>query len=142
MKKGTKYLYLLLAAGGMGLLWLGKFVFTTEAQKALSGSCFGLGAAALALGLGNFIIVLVLPVQLRDEQERKKLVAVNDERNVRRREKVGAKTNQIMVYVLSALVLALGFMNADLVVILMVAALFLVEIILVIGLTQYYSQRM
>jgi uncharacterized membrane protein len=74
------------------------------------------------------------------EITRRKNIEVNDERNIRIKEKVGAKINQIMIYVLSAVVLAFGFMHVNIAAILMIASLFILELILAIFLTDHYSK--
>ena len=142
MKKNNLYLYLLMAAAGAGLFCIGEFVLVAENLKAVSGSCIGLGAALFCLGVGNFIGKIIISKSENPEILRKKDIAVNDERNTRIREKVGAKINQIVLYALSLLVLALGFMGVDVKIILMVSSIFVLELVLAIGLTNHYSKLM
>jgi hypothetical protein len=142
MKKNKAYLYLVMAVFGAGLFCLGEFVLTAENLKSVSGSCIGLGAAVFCLGVGNFIAKISISKTENQEILRKKAIAVNDERNTRIREKVGAKINQIVVYALSVLVLALGFMGVDVKVILMVSSIFVLELVLAVGLTDHYSKLM
>lgn len=47
-----------------------------------------------------------------EDMKRRIAIEVNDERNIRLKEKVGAKINQVVIYLLSIIVLALGFMRA------------------------------
>ncbi|ORX22435.1 hypothetical protein BVF91_11805 [Thermoanaerobacterium sp. PSU-2] len=69
-------------------------------------------------------------------------IEVNDERNTRIREKVGYMTSKIMNYVILVLVMALGFMNVNKMVLIMVASLLLIELALVIFFSNYFSKRM
>lgn len=78
----------------------------------------------------------------REKTNRLKEIEVNDERNTRIREKTGYMTSKIMNYLISALVLALGFMSVDVTIIIMVASLLLAELILVVAFSNYYSKIM
>ncbi len=131
----------LAAAGAIGV-FLGGFVLTQPAQKSISGFCIGLGAAAFCLGIGKCIDLLLRSKTESAEITHRKNIEVNDERNVRIREKVGAKINRIVLSVLSLMILALGFMGADLVIILMLAGVLVLELILAIVLTNYYEKQM
>lgn len=142
MKKNKDYLYLAMAVFGAGLFCIGEFILVEENLKAASGSCIGLGAAIFCLGVGNFIAKRIISKTENEDVLHKKDIAVNDERNTRIREKVGAKINQIVLYALSLLVLALGFMGVDVKVILMVSSIFVLELALAIGLTDHYSKLM
>jgi hypothetical protein len=133
---------ILMTLAGAALLVLGKTVFAAESVKQIAGMCFGLGAALFALGLGALIGKVVTEKTITPEIARQKEIDVNDERNVRIRERVGARINQIMIYLLSALVLILGFMGADLWIILAVTSLFVIELVLAIVLTDHYSKEM
>jgi len=141
MNKKNLWLFALLAVAGAISLSLANLVFVSPSVKQLSGFCNGIGAAAFCLGIGNFVGAIITSKTETPEALRRKNIEVNDERNTRIREKVGAKINQIMIYVLSALVLALGFMGAELYIILLIAALFVLELILAIVLTDYYSKQ-
>ncbi|QQZ59444.1 hypothetical protein JI735_22695 [Paenibacillus sonchi] len=55
---------------------------------------------------------------------------------------MGSTINRVLVYALSILVLALGFMGAGITIILMVSSLLLLELVLAIGLSNYYTKRM
>jgi len=132
----------MLTAVGVMVFYLGGFVLIDEELKAVSGLCIGLGAAIFCLGLGNFIGALIISKTETEEILRRKNIEVNDERNTRIREKVGAKINQVVIYALSVIVLAMGFMRINIIAIVMVAAIFLLELVLAIALTNYYSQKM
>lgn len=131
----------LMALAGAALLILGKTVFTADAVKQIAGMCFGLGAALFALGIGALAGKIVTDKVVTPDIARQKEIDVNDERNVRIRERVGARTNQIIFYLLCALVLFYGFMGVELWIILSIAALFVVELVLVIVLTNRYSKE-
>ena len=141
MKK-AKWYYLILAVAGFTALCLGKFVLSGEDVKQISGFCIGLGAAAFVLGIGNFIGGIVIAKTGTEETLRQKNIEVNDERNTRIREKVGAKINQIMVYTFNVIILLLAFMGADLWILFMMIALIMAQLVLAVALTQYYSKRM
>lgn len=142
MKKSKIWLYLLMAVIGALLFYIGGFVLIEEKLKMISGLCIGLGAAVFCLGIGNFISALIISKTENEEFTRKKNIEVNDERNTRIREKVGAKINQVVIYALSVIVLAMGFMQINIIAIIMVASIFLLELVLAIVLSNYYSKRM
>ncbi|HZK72141.1 MAG TPA: hypothetical protein VFD03_11610 [Clostridia bacterium] len=142
MKKNKIWLYLLLAIVGAVSFYVGGFVLVEEKLKMVSGLCIGLGSAIFCLGIGNFIGALIISKTENEEFLHKKNIEVNDERNTRIREKVGAKINQIVVYALSLIVLAMGFMQINIIAIIMVASIFLLELVLAIVLSNYYSKRM
>lgn len=132
--------YMALAALGAILIAAGTFVLIDEGEGAVSGLCYGIGAAALSLGLGTTAVRLLI----HDDSDiiRRKAIEVNDERNVRLREKVGSKTNRFLVYAISAAIVILSMMGADVSIILIVSSLLAMELVLVISLTHYYSGRM
>ncbi|MNC13103.1 hypothetical protein D3C75_608360 [compost metagenome] len=140
MRRSGLWLYGSVAVMGAVALYIGGIVLTGEGM--ISGLCIGLGAAAFCMGIGNFISSLLISKPQADEFARRKAVEVKDERNIRLREKVGSTINKVLVYALSILVLALGFMGAGITVILMVSSLLLLELVLAIGLSNYYTRRM
>jgi len=142
MKKNKIWLYAILSALGAISVYIGGFVLVDEKIKMLSGLCIGLGSAVFCLGIGNFIGALIISKAENEEMTRRKKIEVNDERNTRIREKVGAKINQIVVYVITALVLTFGFMGIDVIIIIMISSLLLLELVLAIVLTNYYSKMM
>ena len=142
MKKYKIRLFLLMAVVGALSFYVGGFILTGNRFKSVSGLCIGLGAAVFSLGIGRFISALIVSKTESEDFVRKKRIEVNDERNTRIREKVGAKTNQVVVYALSIIILAMGFMQVNILVILMVASLLLLEAVLAISLSNYYSKRM
>ncbi len=142
MKKNKIWLYALISAIGAISLYIGGFVLIEEKVKMISGLCIGLGSAVFCLGIGNFIGALIISETENEEMTRRKNIEVNDERNTRIREKVGAKINQIVIYVITLIVLALGFMGVDVVVIIMISSVLLLELVLAIILSNYYSKIM
>lgn len=142
MKKNKIWLYLLMTVIGALSLYFGALVLVEEKLKMISGLCMGLGSAIFCLGIGNLIGALIISKTENEEITRKKNIEVNDERNTRIREKVGARINQVVIYALSVIVLAMGFMQIDIIAIIMVASVFLLELVLAIVLTSYYSKKM
>jgi len=142
MKKNRIWLYVLLSAIGAISVYIGGFILVEEKLKMLSGLCIGLGSAVFCLGIGNFIGTLIISKTENEEMTHRKNIEVNDERNMRIREKVGAKINQIVIYVISVIVLALGFMGVDVVIIIMISSVLLLELVLAIVLSNYYSKKM
>ena len=133
---------MLLSAAGGASFYLGGFVLNGEKLKSISGLMIGLGAAVFCLGIGNLIGAFIMSKAENEQITRRKNIVVNDERNIRIREKVGAKINKITIYFLSAVVLALGFMGADVIFIIMISSVFVLELVLAIVLTDYYSKKM
>ena len=127
---------------GIALLCLGAFVFTGPENKAVSGSCIGLGTAMFCLGIGNLISTLLVSKTKDEEMRRWKAIEVRDERNTRIREMAGAKANQITLYYVSFVVIALGFMGESLRIILIVSSVLVLQLVLAIALTNYYVKRM
>jgi uncharacterized membrane protein len=138
---GKKVLAAAAAILGVACVLLGIFVFTGEEQKSISGLCIGVGAAAGALGLGNLILLISVPQAVREEQLRMQQIEVNDERNIRIREKAGAMANRVVFYALCAAMLVLGMLG-DLQAVLMLAGVLVLEAVLVIILTNRYSKQM
>ena len=142
MKKNRIWLHLLMTVIGALSFYIGGFVLVEEKLKMISSLCIGLGAAEFCIGIGNFIGAVIISKTENEEFTRKKNIEVNDERNTRIREKVGAKINQVVIYALSVIVLAMGFMQINIIAIIMVASIFLLELVLAIVLSNYYSKRM
>lgn len=142
MKRNRIRLYLLMVVIGALSFYYGEFILIDEKIKMISGLCIGLGAAIFCLGIGNFIGALIISKTENDELTRRKNIEVNDERNTRIREKVGAKINQIVVYALSVIVLIMGFMQINIIAIIMIASVLLLELVLAITLSNYYSKKM
>ncbi|NLJ31020.1 MAG: hypothetical protein GX424_05385 [Clostridiales bacterium] len=127
---------------GAILVYLGGFILVEEKFKMFASLCIGLGAALFCIGIGRFTGGLIQSKTETGKIARVKNIEENDERNIRIREKVGAKINQVVLYALSVIVLAFGFMKINITAILMVASVFVLELVLAIALSSYYSKRM
>lgn len=142
MKRNKIVLYLLMILVGGISFYFGEFVLRAENVKMISSLCIGLGAAVFCLGIGNLIGAVIISKTENEEITRQEKIELNDERNIRIREKVGAKINQVVIYALCIIALAMGFMQVDIVAIVMVVAVLFLELILAITLSNYYSKRM
>ncbi|MCE1253593.1 MAG: hypothetical protein LWX83_08610 [Anaerolineae bacterium] len=137
-----KVLFLIEAVLGFVLLFIGFFVVNSEALKMLSGLCIGLGAALAALGTGQLLQALLIPAFEMERLKKQKEIEVNDERNIRIKEKTGYRVAKIMNYVLSLYILVLGFMGAGLPMILLAVSLLVIEFVLVIYFSNYYARSL
>ncbi len=126
---------------GISCFLLAGLVFRGTGMEAWFGLCIGIGAAALALCIGETIRVVVQPASQRAEIDRKKEIEVNDERNVRIREKTGSMVAKTMIYVLSAFIIVLAVLQVDVVIILLAVGLLAVELILFVSFANYYSKK-
>lgn len=142
MTNKGRLLFVFMSIAGLILLLSGGFVFTAEEFKMVSGLCIGFGSAVLVVGIGNFLRSFMVSAMEDKKIKQLKEIEINDERNIRIREKTGYMVSKIMNYVICVLVLALGFMNIDKIVIIMVASLLLIEFVLAIIFSNYYSKRM
>lgn len=144
MNKKKIWINLALAIIAAAAIYVGGFVLDSDVQsiKLISGLCLGLGTVALGFGINGVYRVLTYS-KIEDEKiKRRKNIEVNDERNIRIRDKAGAKSNHIMVYVITVFVLALGFMDAPKMIIIMAACLLVVKLLLAIFLSNYYAKKM
>src|SRR5699024_4672573 len=106
------------------------------------GLCFGIGGACTALGFGSFIQGLLISDIRSKEIEEFCYIEENDERNIRIKEKSGYMTSKIMNYILCGFVLYLGFVKAPLNYLLPAVGLIIIELLLVIILSNHYSKTM
>lgn len=141
MKRRRLWFTALIFVGAV-LLAAGGFIFTAEGQKKLSGYCIGIGAAMAALGAGWLADSFLISAREDEEIRRIKEIEVNDERNVRIREKAGAMTARIMNYLLTVFIVVLGLTGADLYIILAAVGLLAAEFLLLVYFSSYYSGRM
>ena len=139
--KGKRFLFILMMLTGVVLLLLGTLVFTSEETKMVSGICFGLSTSIFGLGIGWLIRSFTVSPMKEAEINKKKEIEVNDERNTRIREKTGYMVAKIMNYILSIFILSLGFMRADIKIILAAVTMLAIEFILVIYYSNYFSKR-
>jgi len=142
MKRNKIVFYLLMILVGGISFYFGEFVLRAENVKMISSLCIGFGAAIFCLGIGNLIGAVIISKTENEEITRQEKIELNDERNIKIREKVGAKINQVVIYALCIIALAMGFMQVDIVAIVMVVAVLFLELILAITLSNYYSKRM
>lgn len=141
MKKRNIW-YLLQAFVGIILFVVGEFGLTSENASMASGLCIGVGAAITVLDIGWFIQSLIVPAMETEKIKRIKNIEVNDERNTRIREKTGYMVAKIMNYLLLLFILTLGFMGVDKLIIVIAVFLVIIELILVIHFSYYYSKKM
>jgi len=139
--KRKRILYLLQFILGAVLIAMSILVFASDNTKMISGLCIGFGAVMLVFGIGSLIRSFVVSAVEDKEIKRIKNIEVNDERNVRIREKTGFMVSRIMNYVLSAFILILGFLGADKVIIIMAVSLIIIEFISVIIFSNYYAKK-
>ena len=135
-------MFILQALLGCVLIAMSSLIFTSDSTKMLSGLSIGLGACMLVLGIGNFIRSFIISSAEDEKIKRLNQIEVNDERNTRIREKTGNMVARIMNYVLTAFILILGFMGADKIIIIMAATMIVIEFILTIYFSNYYSKKM
>lgn len=141
MVKG-RFWFIVMSIAGVILLLSGGFIFTSEKLKMVSGLCFGFGSAVLVLGIGKLLDSFIVSSMESERIRHQKSIEVNDERNIRIREKTGYMTSKVMNYLIVVLVLALGFMNADKIILIMVASLLVAELALVTIFSNHYSKIM
>ena len=127
---------------GVILLLLGCFVFTSKNLIIISRLCIGFGSSMSVLGIGHLGSFFILSVVENKEMKQLEVIEMNDERNIRIKEKSSYMVIKIMNYMISVLILALGFMNVNRMILIMIASFFLVELILVIIFSNYYSKTM
>jgi uncharacterized membrane protein len=138
--KLKRFLFVMLSMVG-ALLLLAGFVFTSAELKSVTGLCYGLGSAMLALGIGNLIYSFVIPKEEYEKVKHLKAIEVNDERNIRIREKSGYLVSKVTMYMICILILVLGIMNVSKLVLFMVITLLIVKFVLLVIFTNYFSKR-
>lgn len=140
--KNKKAAYTVQAAVGMALLLTGLLVCSKEEMWAQFGICIGFGTALSVLGISNLIYGLRLPPGEREKIGKQKKIEVNDERNVRIRERTGNMVAKIMTYVLCAFILILALAGADKTAVLMAVGLLAIQFALFIACSNYYFKKM
>lgn len=127
---------LLTVAGGLlliaGLLIMKLFDLGNHAAPYL---CIGLGCGVFGQGLGD--LIARRSEKNHPEQARRREIEQNDERNIAVRDRAQARAYRIMVPVFGALFLALGLMNVELRVILLLVAAYL----FICGCSVYYTAK-
>ncbi len=137
VKKNNYFLLIILA---VTYFILAKFIFKGKDFIML---CFiNLGSLTLFFSLRHIINSFVITKAENEDALRKKEIEMNDERNIRIREKAGSKINQLVIYLLNILIWILSFMDVNFIVILMVVFILIIEWVLFIILTKHYSKMM
>lgn len=127
---------------GAVLAAVGLLIFPKEGMWAQFGICIGFGTAFFTLGLSGLVYLLRVPPGERRKTEEQKKIEVNDERNVRIREKTGSMVAKVMTYVLCIFLLVLTLMGADKGIVLMAAGLLAAQLVLAAAFSGYYFKRM
>ncbi|WP_138205721.1 DUF2178 domain-containing protein [Haloimpatiens lingqiaonensis] len=140
--KNKRIIFSITGIVGIILILMGVFVFNNSDQDMISGLCFGIGGACAVLGVGSLIQSLMVSPLEDEEIKRKKDIEIKDERNTSIREKSGYMVSRIMNYFLFAYTLFLIFMKAELIFIILAVALILLQLILIIYYSNYYSKKM
>lgn len=126
---------------GLASIYVAIFVIK-DAHKSVAGAMLGIGAAASALSLGGLIQHIFIPKSVLQQQKKQKRIEVNDERNIRIREKAGLVISRIMFYMIIFVLWVFVFMDVDMWIILLMTGMLVVYIVMLIVLTNYYSKRM
>lgn len=142
MGKNRAWISLLVAIIGAAMIFIGKFVFTSESMKTTSGWLIGFGTSALVLGIGHFVDSIIVAKSQTEDLAKRKDIEVHDERNIRIREKAGAAANRVVNWALVMIILVMGFMKINIIVIAMTAAVIFLDFILLIVLNNYYAKKM
>lgn len=100
-----------------------------------------LAIALLIFGSSVDNILKLFSIKESIEAKKQLEIEMRDERNTLIREKAGSKTNQYMLYLNTAITLALGFMGVDFWMICLFGFLILAQGVLSIGLYNYYDNR-
>ncbi|ABN06214.1 hypothetical protein Mlab_0036 [Methanocorpusculum labreanum Z] len=127
-------------AAGIVLILLAVFVFT--GSTTLNGACYGVGAALIALSGGNLIGKSVVKSVETPEIRKIQEIEMNDERNIRIRERAGWNTVRIFTPVLCFLTLATALIGVELYVTLAACGLVVLLAALSIGSQIYYDKRL
>ena len=129
-------------AVGLALLLGGFYLMPSEEVKLFSGLCIGIGAALFALGLGGLMQQMMISAAETEEWKRVKTIEINDERNIRIKERAGYMVAKSINYLLCLLILIAGFLRTDLHTILFLVSLLIAEFILAVFFSSYYSKKM
>ena len=125
---------------GIVLILLAVFVFT--GSNTLNGACYGIGAALIALSAGFLIGKSIIKSAETPESLKVQAVEVNDERNIRIRERAGWNTTRIFTPILCFLTLASALIGVELYVTLTACGLVVLLAGLSIGSQIYYDKRL
>lgn len=111
-----------------------------EELKNLSGVCIGVGSALFALSVANFITYMA--ERKHPEVMRKKNIEVNDERNTIIRDKAGAKTNNLVMWLIFVVLLVFILLDVELYVTLTMAGVVLINGILNVVYINYFNKKL
>lgn len=138
--KNKALLYYLLAFLGVVLFLTGGFLLKGVEEKNISALCIGIGAGLFGMSVGSLVSIRV--DKKHPDIQRRKSIEVNDERNITIRDKAGAKTNQIMNYVLCILTLTFTLMNVSMYITLLMVTAILIRAVLVVAYTNKYNKEL
>ncbi|MDU5011048.1 MAG: DUF2178 domain-containing protein [Clostridium botulinum] len=127
---------------GIILILLGVSVFKSSDQGTIRKLCLAIGSVCTAFGIGSLIQELIVSTVECDEIKKKKDIEVKDERNTQIREKSAYRVSYIMNYLLSSYTIFLAGMKAKLIFIIPAVALIVIQLILLIYYSNYYSKTM
>lgn len=140
MRNKVIRLYSILIALGIILMLIGSFIFTKETQNTLSGLSLGIGAGIFGLSIGQIIITII---SLKNpEFKRRNEIEENDERNIIIRHHSKAKGFDAMGFIFGILMLMYVFIDADLTIILLLVAAYLLVYTIQIYYLYKYSKEM
>jgi hypothetical protein len=125
---------------GAALMVTGGFLLIGADLKALAAMGIGLGAALLGLSVGSFINYLV--GLKHPEIKHAQNIDLKDERNIIIRDKTGARTNSVHVWLLFAVTLAFVLLDVELYITLAMAGLMLANGIVHAAYAHYYNKRL
>ncbi len=137
--KVKQALYILGMAAGITLFIISGILLGYE-SKVVSGICAGLGAGLFSYSLSSFVNRWI--EAKHPGAARKKKIEVNDERNITIKDKAGARTQMISLYVICLVAFIFTLLNAELYVMLSLGGLILLNAALYGVYVNYYSKRL
>lgn len=130
--------FILLSLLGVVLFFTGGFLKGID--KNIASVCIGIGTGILGMSIA--MIATILVEKKYPKIAKQKSIDVNDERNIRIKEKASAKTNRIMSYVLYILTLIFTLMDASLYITILMVAAIIIQVSLFILFSDKYSKEM
>ncbi|EJP6473931.1 DUF2178 domain-containing protein [Clostridium botulinum] len=140
--KGRRLIFSVNSIVGIILVLLGIFVFKDSQQDTIKKLCFAVGSICTTLGIGSLIHEWIVSITEYDDIKKIKDIELKDERNTQIREKSAYRVCRIMSHLFCAYTLFLIFMKADLIFIIPSVGLVMVQLILIIYYSNYYSKIM
>jgi uncharacterized membrane protein len=133
------FLFILGIVAGVVLITTGCMI-NDEELKSLSGVCIGIGAGLLGMFIANLV---TYRMALRNpEAFAAKNREVNDERNTMIRDRAGAKTNRILMIVISIVTLIFVLIEVPQYVTLAMVSFILLNGILYIAYLNYFNRQL